>query len=461
MKKIILLITSILFSSLFYQNNLGLNIFIFSLSTTAVLAFFNLQKIKERSTLIKAVIYIITAVLVFFNHNTLSLFTNIISFFLFVGSISNSKSSIYIEFLNGLYTAIVAAFVLYFDNINNEIEQVKKQEINYAHWLKIIGIPIIVISVFIGLYRNANPVFDTIISKIDFSFINLQWLLFTALGYYLMYNITNPITIEPATEIDLKTTNSLNKNSLKELSEEKLKSENQLGLILMVSLNLLIAFLLITDVIFLTQNISSLSAVELSVQVHQGINALIVSIILAIALIIYFFRGNLNFYKQNKSLKTATFIWIVLNSILVIVTLFKNYQYVYSFGLTYKRIGVFIYLLLTFSGLLLTFIKIRDVKNIVFLLRKNIEIAFAVLLISSFINWDVFITKYNVNYVKNSQLDISYLLWLPNNSTILKKYNDEDKIESDNSINTKYNQHIANLENNSWQEFTFENLLNK
>ncbi|HIE44907.1 MAG TPA: hypothetical protein EYP87_01730 [Flavobacteriaceae bacterium] len=127
MKKIILIITSILFSSLFYQNNLGLNIFIFSLSTTAVLAFFNPQKIKERSTLIKAVIYIITAVLVFFNHNTLSLFTNIISFFLFVGSISNSKSSIYIEFLNGLYTAIVAAFVLYFDNINNEIEQVKKQ----------------------------------------------------------------------------------------------------------------------------------------------------------------------------------------------------------------------------------------------------------------------------------------------------------------------------------------------
>jgi len=56
---------------------------------------------------------------------------------------------------------------------------------------------------------------------------------------------------------------------------------------------------------------------------------------------------------------------------------------------------------------------------------------------------------------------MSYLLWLPNNSTILKKYNDEDKIESDNSINTKYNQHIANLEKNSWQELTFENLLNK
>lgn len=38
------------------------------------------------------------------------------------------------------------------------------------YWLKIIGIPIIVISVFIGLYRNANPVFDTIISKIEFSY---------------------------------------------------------------------------------------------------------------------------------------------------------------------------------------------------------------------------------------------------------------------------------------------------
>ena len=182
----------------------------------------------------------------------------------------------------------------------------------------------------------------------------------------------------------------------------------------MVLLNILIVFLLITDVIFLTQSSNNISAVELSVQVHQGINALIISIILAIALIVYFFRGSLNFYKHTKFLKTATYIWITLNSILVLVTLFKNYQYVHSFGLTYKRIGVFFYLLLAFIGLVLTYIKVKNIKNIVFLFRKNIEISFIVLVVSSFINWDVFITKYNVSYVQKTQLDIAYLLRLPN-----------------------------------------------
>ncbi len=454
MKKIILIIASIAFSMLFYKNNFGLNIFIFSLITTGILAFLHPKKMKQKAVFINATIYITTAILVFFNHNTLSVFTNTVSFFLFIGSFSHNKSSIYVKFLNGFYTTIAAAFSNYFDKVNNEIEQVKKQDINYLHWLKIIGIPLLVVSVFIGLYRNANPVFDTIISKIDFSFINLQWLLFTALGYYFMYNISNPLEIEPLTKTDLKTDNQLKKTTI--LDQEKLKSENQLGLILMVLLNVLLLFLLLTDVFYVIKA-KTLSAVELSIQVHQGINALIVSIILAIALIIYFFRGNLNFYKHNKFLKTTTFIWIALNSILVFVTIFKNYQYVHSFGLTYKRIGVFIYLLLTFTGLIFTFIKVKNIKNIIYLFRKNLEIAFGVLFISSFINWDVFITKYNVNYVKNNQLDIDYLLWLPNNSDILNKYNNENKITNYNSAKNKYNKHLSKLESNSWQEMNFEN----
>jgi len=467
MKKIILLIASILFSTLFYQKHFGLNIFLFSLITTGILVFFYPKKRKQKQIIIIASIYIITAFQVFLYHNTLSIITNLISFFLFVGSISEKKASIYIKFFNGFYSTIVSTFALYFERVENEIEQVKKQEINYMHWLKIIGIPIIIITIFIALYRNANPVFDSIISKIDFSFINVQWLLFTGLGYYLLNNITNPLTINPTTNKDLNTSDNLNKKRLKEVSEEKLKSENQLGLILMVLLNILLVFLLITDTLFLTQTASEskISAVELSIQVHKGINSLIISIIFAIILIIYFFRGNLNFYKKNKALITATFIWIILNSILVIVTVFKNYQYVYTFGLTYKRIGVFIYLFLSFLGLVYTFIKVKNIKNIVFLFRKNIEIAFAILVITSFINWDDFIAKYNLSKVEKRHLDVTYLLKLPNTANTLKQYKDNNtnyQVEKfSTEIEKKYQKHQMGLTNNSWQEIVFENLNNQ
>lgn len=452
------LICALLFSLLFYQQNIGLNLLLFTLLTIIISIINNKEIIKNRNTNYKLFAYIITGITVFLYNSNLSVITNITAFFTVIGSISQNKSSIYVKWMNGIYSSIAAAFTIYYESLHTEVDNVKKVKINYLYWLKIIGIPILFIIIFISLYRNGNPMFNDLILKIDFSFINLKWLLFVVMGYYLFYNISNPILIEPLTSLDINTGNYLNKTNLENISLKKLKNEKQLGIVLICSLNILIIFFIITDVFHLSE-IHKMDASQLSKQVHNGVNALIFSNILAIIIILYFFRGNLNFLEKNKDLKKVTFLWIFLNLSVVIITAIKNMEYIISFGLTYKRIGVLFFLIATSVGLITTFIKVSRIKNLWFLIRKNTQIAFVILILSSTLNWDKIITYYNINNA--DQLDVNYLIYLSdNNAFLLKDYIEKHDINRDKQqkINQKHTRYLRDLKNNSWQEMVFDNL---
>lgn len=458
MKNLITLISALLFSTLFYKQNIGLNLSLFTILTIIVLGINNHQAFKNKNFILNTTAYIITGIAVFIYKSNLTILVNIITFFTLVGTISDHKSSIYVKWINGVYTVVVSYFSMRFDNLNAEVKKEKKEKVNYVYWLKIIGIPAIILIIFINLYRNGNPMFDELVSKIDFSFINIQWIIFTSLGYYLFYNILHPIQIEPVTSDDINIGNGLKENTLEPLTPKELKNENQLGIVLMLSLNVLIIFFLITDIIHLSE-LHKVIASQLSKQVHNGVNALIFSNVLAIAIILYFFRGNLNFFEKNKELKNLTYIWIFLNLIVIIITTIKNIEYIVSFGFTYKRIGVLFFLVATSIGLVTTFIKVSKVKNLWFLFRKNIQIAFVILIVTTTINWDKIITYYNINNAE--QLDLKYLIDLSNNNTfLLKDYVEKNEVNPKNSskVNEKHYEYLKDLHNNSWQEMVYDNL---
>ncbi len=457
MKNLITLVSAVLFSTLFYQQNIGLNLSLFTLLTIIILTVKNRQIFKSKSTNFKIIAYAITGITIFFYKSDVSIIANILAFFTLIGSVSEHKSSIYINWINGIYTTIVSYFSLYYDKLNSEVENVKKEKINYAYWLKIIGIPAVIIIIFINLYRRGNPKFEEIILKIDFSFINFHWLLFTGLGYYLFYNITHPVQIEPVTSNDINIGNDLEKDTLKYAAPKKLKSEKQLGVVLMFLLNLLIILFLITDVLHLSE-IHNMVASQLSTQVHNGVNALIFSNVLAIVIILYFFRGNLNFFEKNKDLKNATFVWIFLNLSVVVITAIKNIEYIVSFGLTYKRIGVLFFLTVTSIGLITTFIKVSKIKNLWYLFRKNAQTSFIILVLSTTVNWDKIITYYNINHAE--QMDLTYLIGLSNNNTfLLKDYVEKNEVDDLRklNINRKHCEYIEDLNDNSWQEMLYDN----
>ncbi len=459
-KNITLIISSFLFSLLFYEKNTGLNFLLFSLLLVTFLATINYKKFKTKKTLIYASCYIGASSFVFMHNSFLAILASIISFFVLLGSLTALRSSLYIEFINGFYTTIASSFTNYYNHFLDETEAVKKRKINYLYWTKTIGIPIVILLIFIILYRSANPNFDQILRNIDLSFINLKWILFTLLGYFILLNISNPQKVQPITQIDSETNNQLEQRELPEQSSTSLLQENQLGIILLVLLTILIGFFLTTDVFYLS-TLADVGASSLSKTVHEGIYALITSLIFAIIIILYFFRGNLNFYKKNKQLKALTTVWILLNVLLVVITAYKNYLYVTHNGFTYKRIGVFIYLFLTLIGLITTYIKVYAKYNLWYLLRKNIRIAFLILILSSALNWDQLITKYNTT---NAQiLDLEYLINLSNNNTLLlKEYTDKhgQKILSQQALRIveKHLVYTNSLKTNSWQEFIYDNL---
>lgn len=453
MKNITLIIGALFFSTLFYKQDIGLNLSLFSLLTIIVLIINNKTAFKQKKTIAYCLLYIITAVTIFFYKSNLSIIANCIAFFTLIGNVSEYKSSIYLNWLNGLYTFVAGYFHRNFNAIDSKENE--GGNIDYIHWTKIIGIPIVVIIIFTFLYKNGNPVFNNFISKINFNFINLQWLLLAVLGYYLLYNISTPIQINPATKNDLNTDNILQNNGTPQT--EVIKKENQFALILITLLNMLIVFFLITDIAYLIST-NDLRASAFSNQVHNGINALIASILIAIIIILYFFRGNLNFYKDNKNLKLVTYTWILLNIILVINIVVKDCQYIYYFGLTYKRIGVLVYLLLTIVGLLSTSIKIKLIRNFWYLLRLNTLTAFCILIISCTINWDSYITHYNLNYPK--AMDFNYLIDLSNNNTfLLKNYADQNNLNGERKllIEKKYKNYLDELKNKNWQELQYDN----
>lgn len=456
MKNIPLVIGALLFSTLFHKQGIGLNLSIFSLLVLIVLAFYNTSVFKQKSTIAYSILYLVTAISVFIYNNSLSIIANTVAFFTLVGQVSEQNSSIYVNWINGLYSIIAGFFHRNFNVNEKEEKVVPKKQIDYLHLFKIIGIPIVVVIIFISLYKNGNPMFNNLIDGIDFSFINFQWILVAICGYYLLSNISKPVIVDPATTIDRKTGNTLNKQV--ETTTDSLKKEHQFGLILITALNALIILFLITDITYIATS-TDLRASSFSNQVHSGIYALIASIVIAIIIILYFFRGNLNFYNKNKSLKLVTYLWISLNAILVVNIVIKDFQYIYYFGLTYKRIGVLIYLLLTIIGLVTTSIKVKNIKNFWYLFRINTLTAFTILVVSCAINWDSYITIYNLNYSKT--MDFKYLVKLSNNNTfILKNFVDNNDLDQSktSAVNKKFKHYLKTLNSNSWQETQFDNL---
>ena len=450
-------LSALAFSLLFYSKSFGLNLFLISIVVVVLLSTIR----KERSiSWGYALTYIATAIFVFLNPSGFSIFVHFMAFMVFVGKSISQKTSVYISWFIGCINMLIASLANHIQNQEKESEKKEQKDISPKLFNRLKGalvaIPILII--FGMLYRNANPVFENLIEQIDFDFISVPWLFFTLLGFVIFLNLLRPYAAKELVDFDLAQENELEKPTELVLigEKKKLEGEHTLGSIVFLALNLLLLFFLATDVVYLYQK-TDLTNSEFSQSVHQGVYALMFSIVCAIVLILYFFRGNLNFFDRNKRIKLLAYLWIGLNVILVAFTCFKNYTYVEALGLTYKRIGVFVYLLLTLTGLVTAYIKVAQVKNFIYLLRTNIATVFTFLMISGAVPWDKTITHFNLKTLENP--DLNYLIDLgESNSEQLFNYTqaNKDKMEIDTreSISDKYTGFLDQQSKKTWQEYT-------
>lgn len=172
-------------------------------------------------------------------------------------------------------------------------------------------------------------------------------------------------------------------------------SERTSGLVSFSALNILLLIFITTynyeQFFEVTKSADSLSA-----ETHERVNDVIMSIIMAILVILFYFKKGFNFDDKAKSLKISAKIWIVLNAVLVISASLKNSEYIVNYGLTYKRLGVYGFLTMALIGLFFTFIKIQKKKTNSFLFNQMFWACYGLILVCSYINWGGIITSNNI-----------------------------------------------------------------
>ncbi|ADV47878.1 hypothetical protein Celal_0539 [Cellulophaga algicola DSM 14237] len=448
---------SLVFSVLLYSKTMGINLVILSL---VIISLVLLEHKSQKETIKYALTYLFTALMVFLDPTNFKIFVHAMAFLIYMGKSIAPKNSLYLSWFIGLTNMVLASIHQLNSYLTKEDHKNTAVSSKTKTILKALGIALGLIILFSLLYQKSNPVFSGLISAINFDFLSFPWLLFTVFGYFIFLHILKPYYPETLITLDHAQGNTLKKSTPNFSLEQnkKLADEYTLGSIIFIALNSLLFIFLITDFIYLIDTDTSTNS-EYSKSVHQGVYALLLSIICAIAIILYFFRGDLNFYTKSKNIKILCYIWIAMNLILVLFTGYKNYTYVATLGLTYKRIGVFVYLLFILAGLCTTYLKVSKTKSFIYLIRSNVAVIFAVLFVSAIIPWDKSITYYNLNTIEN--VDIQYLIDLGNTNSIqLKKYSEKKKATAfEASITTKYSRFIHQEKEKSWQEYSIYSLI--
>lgn len=318
----------------------------------------------------------------------------------------------------------------------------KKSRIPVGRYVRFAVFPALLSFSFFLVYRIANNVFAGITEKLAekaalwmshfLDFFSFERFLFSLLGFYITGSLllrtrTNRLEAgearcrdelqrvrrnrmltakSPRFDIALGIMGKLARGIL------ALKNEYTVGLISLVMLNLLLLAINIIDIHYLWFHFTYTPDTNLTKLIHDGTEMLILSIVLAMMVLLFFFRGNLNFYSKNKWLKAGAYAWLIQNTILVISVAIRDYYYIKLMGLAYKRIGVIAFLMLVLAGLVTVFIKIHFKKTNYYLLRVNAWAAVSVLILAAMVNWDVLIAGYNIRYSKKIPLDLPFLLSL-------------------------------------------------
>lgn len=461
------LLGGLLFNYLFWAEDVGLNLLIYSLYILGI-TYFNAEIVKSRKFIIYAASHLLAAILVVIINSDLSIVAYYISLILFIGFSHYQQ-------IRTVFTAIMAAFVQFLTlpfNVIQNLNSVNIGNFNLRPILKLakyIFIPLFIVTVFTIIYSNANQVFAHYLDNIstslsllltgflDLFFVdfNFSRLFFFCLGLILTGGLLLTCfskklgDLEQNIKEDLERRSKRSKTIWYQIIETfsgnllykklALKTEYITGIISFIALNILL--LIINTIDICTLWFGFKPSGNFSADLHEGTNALIFSIVMAMAVILYFFRGNLNFYSKSKTLRLLAFTWMIQNSILIVSVLIRDGYYIEFYGLTQKRIGVMVFALLCIIGLITVYIKVAKQKTLFYLFKINGHIWFALLLGFSLVSWDVFIAKYNFNHSESKVIDPDYLLSLSDRVLPLLDEN-RDKLLGDstseaNRLNTE------------------------
>ncbi|WP_343532120.1 DUF4173 domain-containing protein [Pedobacter sp.] len=437
---ILIAIGGLIFNLLFWNETIGCNFAIFSV--LVMIATFTDRDIPYHNhKLITAIGHLAISFYLIYDNSTLAIVTWFITLLIYLGNA-------HFELLKSTGTALLLGMLQAISGpygIIRKLQNTKLGKVNVKPIIrpaKYILLPFVMVAIFCFLYSIANPIFakytNTIANSVRDFFINLfsfffvdisiEKFLFILFGCTVTAGIIVGIRSKTLTEIELANEDLLirKRRDLKRPSfgyefrtllagnlikrKMALKTENIIGIISFAGLNILLLLLNSIDVVTLWLNRAIETNKNFSADLHDGTYTLIFSIVIAMLIIIFFFSGNLNFYRKNKWIKLLAYLWIAQNVFLVASVFHRDYDYIFNHGLTYKRIGVLVFATLSLIGLITVYIKVAKHKTTFYLYRVNSKIWYVLLILLSFVNWDVMIVSYNLNQSDKIGIDTEHLM---------------------------------------------------
>jgi hypothetical protein len=410
--------TTLLYSYLFYQEAAGLNFFLFSLGLTLLSALGFRQATRTVKWKLAAVGTVLSGFAVFYLGNTLAIVGNVLSICLLSAYTFESRTSVITAWFYSVYTLVTSIFymtqgIFVKKNPDNQPYRIERKGSAFI----MILLPFLMLVVYFFLYRQGNVLFLEFTRKINFDFISFSWICFTLAGLLLMYSFFSYRTVPALLASENRMSNKLEDGQLSPFWFRKIlpiSQEFKSGVIMLAMLNGLTLLVNGLDFRFLFWDGKLPSGIGYSEFVHQGIGALMLSIFFAIGLILFYFRSELNFAKGRNILAWLTYSWIAQNIFMLYTCFVKNGMYIHEYGLTYKRIGVLVWLMLVLFGLITTAIKVYSLRSNIFLIRINAWLCYGSLILATPVNWDRYMATYNVTSAH--YVDYAYLFSLSDNA---------------------------------------------
>lgn len=399
---LLMLSTALLCTLLFYKQSWGLNVPVFALLIVAAQAIHKTELRHNRSWLWASFITIVSALAYYFTNNVGAAWLFVISV-IFSSGLQMKDSLLLFLPIHAFMNLFLAPIALLVEHLSTTFTSEKK-----SISIRLIVFPGLIFTVFLAVYAVANPLLGEQLYNL-FSFLDVTF----ALCFVLSFLIVLPI-IKGQIIGWLSSLENLCEKIIGFVSEPRQSSDQEKVTRLMKEAMLVFGSLivLLTYMIFLDgyEFLYSGTLASLSANLHASIYILIASMFMAIGVILYYFSLPVIFHPKFNRIKWAVNVWIALNIILCMICLVKNNVYVEELGLTYKRIGVYTYLLTTIFALLITAYKTNASLNNWMLIKANTWMIYGVLMIFVCVPWDIVITRYNLQYTKDP--DIAYIISL-------------------------------------------------
>lgn len=419
-------ILSLIFQGLFWNEEVSLNLLIFSSLLSILSIILEIESWKNKTIIVVAIGTFTALISIVLHYSTISFIAFYISALIGIGLLLESRTKLlFFAFLSGISKPFFIISVELEKFLLPETNIKKEEKVSSGHYffkrIKLFLLPLVIFSVFFILFKWGNHVFNKITDDIGyyfltiFNYISFQkipcMLLGAGISCIILLRIKNDYWLKREGEQEEKLYRERKKTNMIQYTTLSLKNEYWIGIITLIMVNSLCIFINTIDIFWLWINFDAKNIQDFAKMVHDGTYILIFTILLSMGVLIYFFRGNLNFIPKNKLLLQLAYLWLLQNVFMALSVGLRTWYYIHERGLAYKRIGVLIFLVLTLFGIFSLYIKIKQQKTFYFLWNVNIKSVYLMLIFMSWIDWESWIVSHNINYTKNYQdFDMEFLI---------------------------------------------------